>query len=224
MSEDGCETGPVTNEWASAEHAEAYLERADRLPHRSEGEAALQEILPANLGRVLDLGTGDGRLLAIVRRHCRTAECVALDFSATMLAAARDRFGNDPTVSIVEHDLALPLPKLGTFDAIVSSFVIHHLTYERKRELYEEIFARLAPGGLFCNLEHVASPTDALHAAFLRAINYDPAQEDPSNRLLDIETQLRWLREIGYVDVDCLWKWRELALLIASRPGSRVGK
>lgn len=212
----------MTNEWASAEHAEAYLERADRLPHRSEGEATLLEVLPADLRRILDLGTGDGRLLAIVRRHCKAAESVALDFSATMLAAARDRFGDNPTVSIVGHDLAQPLPELGTFDAIVSSFVIHHLTHERKRELYEEIFARLAPGGLFCNLEHVASPTSVLHVAFLRAINYDPEQEDPSNRLLDMETQLRWLREIGYVDVDCLWKWRELALLISSRPKSRV--
>jgi len=68
----------------------------------------------------------------------------------------------------------------------------------------------------------VASPTSVLHVAFLRAINYDPQQEDPSNRLLDMETQLRWLREIGYGDVDCLWKWRELALLISSRPKSRV--
>ncbi len=218
-------TNPV-NRWASAEHARDYLSRADSILHRSEGESALLEFIPATTRRILDLGTGDGRLLALVKSAlilqdegggCPGAEAVAIDFSPAMLEAVARRFAEDSSVSIITHDLDHPLPALGKFDAVVSSFAIHHLVHERKRALYTEIYGLLDPGGVFCNLEHVASPTPGLHEEFLHRIGYTVETEDPSNKLLDLETQLRWLREIGFVDVDCHWKWRELALLVGRR-------
>ena len=75
----------------------------------------------------------------------------------------------------------------------------------------------LLPGGVFCNLEHVASPSERLHHEFLKSMDIAPENDDPSNKLLDMETQLRWWREIGFTDVDCHWKWRELALLAGWR-------
>lgn len=208
----------MTNTWESAERALNYLARADTIPHRTEGEGVLLEHVPATAQRVLDVGTGDGRLLGLLKCDRPNMESVALDFSATMLEKVRSRFADDPTVTVVEHNLEQPLPDLGMFDAIVSSFAIHHLPDARKRELYAEIGDRLCPGGIFCNLEHVASPTQRLHEHFMRAIGYGPDEEDPANILLDMETQLRWLRELGLVDVDCYWKWLEMALLIGYKP------
>ncbi len=207
------------NLWASDDHARAYLLRADGIPRRREGEDALLECLPTRTRRVLDLGSGDGRLLVRVLEAAPEATGAALDFSDEMLWRLRVRFAEDPRVSVHAHDLTDPLPDMGTFDAIVSSFTIHHLPDARKRSLYEEIYATLDPGGVFCNLEHVASPTPGLHALFLDMIDVAPGDDDPSNKLLDVETQLGWLRAIGFADVDCHWKWRELALLAGVKPG-----
>jgi tRNA (cmo5U34)-methyltransferase len=214
-------TEPV-NLWTSNEHARDYLERADSISHRGEGEAALLELVPATARRILDLGTGDGRLLGLVRRELARpgqadTEAVAVDFSPTMLEAVRKRFAGEPSIRVVAHNMDEPLPALGTFDAVISSFAIHHLVHERKRALYAEIYELLNSGGVFCNLEHVASPTPRLHQEFLERIGFRVETEDPSNKLLDVETQLGWLREIGFGDVDCAWKWRELALLVGRR-------
>ncbi len=208
------------SEWQTIEHALAYLARADKLPHRTEGEKALLEQIPSNAKRVLDLGTGDGRLLALVKLNNAKVEGVALDFSDPMIEQAKKRFANDKHVTVVKDDFRNPLPakKLGCFDAIVSSLAIHHLTHPRKKQLYTEIFNLLNPQGVFCNLEHVSSATSNLHLKFLATIGWTLESEDPSNKLLDVETQVQWLREIGFVDVDCAWKWLELALLAGFKP------
>ncbi len=211
----GDDEGAMANEWKDVDHALAYLARADTIPHRTEGETALIEEVPSECRRILDLGTGDGRLLALLLLRCPEATGLAVDFSPTMIARASERFRGHDRVRVIEHDLALPLPDLGAQDVICSSFAIHHLSHERKRALYRESWDILEPGGVFCNLEHVSSPTPRLHERFLDAIE---GREDPSNILLDVETQLVWLREIGFEDVDCLWKWRELALLAGVKP------
>lgn len=208
----------MSDPYLNAAHVLKYLARADSLPHRTEGERCLLEELPARTERILDLGAGAGRLFELALAVFPDAQVTAVDFSPTMLEKLREKWGNDPRVRIVEHDLSRALPALGEFDAAISSFAIHHLEHERKRELYAEVWPLLRAGGVFCNLEHVASPTPSLHEAFYRAMNVPIEEEDSSNKLLDVETQLRWLREIGFHDVDCLWKWREMALLAGRKP------
>jgi tRNA (cmo5U34)-methyltransferase len=218
MPTQSSQSGPDVNLWSNAEHSQGYLKRADSIPHRGEGEATLLEFLPQRIGRFLDLGSGGGRLLGLVKAARPNAEAVAVDFSAAMLEVLRDACRGDAKTSIVEHDLSRTLPELGKFDAVVSSFAIHHVTHDRKRSLYREIFDVIHPGGVFLNLEHVASATDRLHEGFLAQLDLTPETEDPSNKLLDLELQLGWLREIGFTDVDCHWKWRELALLAGTKP------
>ncbi len=210
------------NEWQTAEHALAYLQRADQMPHRAAGEAALLDEVPQTVHRVLDLGAGDGRLLDLVLRARPTAVGVAVDFSPPMLERLRHRFDASGRVQVVAHNLTDPLPEIGLFDAVVSSFAIHHLDHGRKNRLFEEVWTVLQAGGVFCNLEHVASASAYGHGRFLEAMGTTPEDEDPSNKLLDVHTQLTWLRDIGFSDVDCYWKWRELALLVGRKPGGSL--
>ena len=210
---------PRENRWVDAEHARAYLAEREAIPYQRQAMTVLAEFVPTEVERVLDLGTGDGRLLALVRTARPGAAGLALDLNEHMLAAARERFAGDADVEVRAHDLEDPLPDEGPFDAIVSGFAIHHTPDEAKRSLYAETFALLRPGGALLNLEHVASPSPRLHQAFRDAIGVGDQPDDPSNLLAPIETQLQWLREIGFTDVDCHWKWRELALLGGVRPG-----
>jgi tRNA (cmo5U34)-methyltransferase len=175
--------------------------------------------LPATVERVLDLGTGDGNTLALVLAARPKATGVGLDFGEEMLRRARRRFDDDARVRLGCHDLSEPLPgDEEQFDLVVSSFAIHHCVDARKRALYGEVFDVLEAGGRFLNLEHVASATPELHVDFLAAIGKTPAEDDPSNKLVAVDTQLAWLREIGFQQVDCHWKWREVALLAGVKP------
>src|SRR5215831_16826386 len=114
---------------------------------------------------VLDVGCGDGILLQAVMQSFPVARGVALDGSPAMLEKAEIRFQDlglfSDLVDLVEADFNRPdwadrLP-IKQFDAITSGLAIHHSEDDRKRSLYSELFQLLTPGGVFINIEHVAS-------------------------------------------------------------------
>jgi tRNA (cmo5U34)-methyltransferase len=210
--------GDASKEWSQCDHALNYLTLADQIPYKKDGEQVLIDFIPHSAKRILDLGTGDDRLIKLLKtKLLKLDEAIGLDISPTMINMAKDSFKENPLVKIKEHDLSYPLPKnLGRFDVIVSGFAIHHLPHERKLTLFKEVFEMINPGGMFCNYDHVASSTIELHKQFLARPVYK--KEDQSNKLLDTEIQLKWLRDIWFTDVDCYWKWLEFALMIGVKP------
>jgi ubiquinone/menaquinone biosynthesis C-methylase UbiE len=195
--------------------------------------------------RFLDLGSGSGLLaIAILTRHPE-AKATLVDFSEPMMEAARDLLGEDTTLpSFVLADLNSPdwvneLQDEEPFDAIVSGFTIHHLPHDRKAALYRELLPLLAPGALFINVEHVASASPWLEALWNEAMidslteyherqrtgqsremitrEYGQRPDQDANVLASVETQLTWLRDAGFVDVDCAFKYFELAVLSGRR-------
>jgi tRNA (cmo5U34)-methyltransferase len=203
----------VLEEWSNPKRVSEYLSR--EIPHRETAERMLLEALPEPVRRFLDLGTGDGRLAALVRADHPHSRGVGVDASQPMLARAAERFQSDPAVELIAHDLSRPMTLTGPFDVVVSGLAIHHLEHERKRALFGEVRELLTPGGVFTNLELVASATPREHERFRRAIGRE--HDDPSDRLAGLCEQLHWLRDAGFAEVDCHFKWLELALIVAKR-------
>lgn len=198
-------------EYREPDYAAAYLAKQDAIPQREVGERLLLDFLPRGTERVLDLGCGDGRLLALVRTRFPGVSGVLIDHSPAMLEAAQARDWQGTPPQMLAHDLNDPLPDLGQFGAVVSGFAIHHLPDARKQSLYAELRGLLRPGGVLLNLEHVSSVNAAEHGRFLTVLG---GGEDPSNRLSPAWDQVAWLKEAGFSEADVAWKWLELALIV----------
>ena len=197
--------------------------------------------------RVLDLGCGDGILgAAVLERYPRTRVWFA-DFSAPMLDAARRRLSGETHARIVAADFGSTrwveaVADGRPYDVVVSGFAIHHQPDSRKRTLYREIHDMLSPGGLFLNLDHVQSPTGRIEEVFTgyfvdhlyRAAasaglqssradieaEYRARPDKKENLLSPLDAQCRWLREIGFEDVDCYFRVLELALFGGRKPAA----
>jgi tRNA (cmo5U34)-methyltransferase len=208
------------SEWRQRQWAEDWPSFREGLPHASDGERLLVEsLLPGEAERILDLGCGDGRMIAVLRDRWPATSAIGLDLSPGLVRAARERFASAAEVRIELHDLMQPLPDdMGRFDVVISALAIHHLPDERKRELFAEVFDLLQPSGVFYDFDVVASPTAELHAVSQAAFGFDAREQDPSDQPARLEDQLSWLREAGFDHVDCFWKWLELTLVGGAKP------
>jgi tRNA (cmo5U34)-methyltransferase len=177
-------------------------------------------LLDPGPARVLDLGAGTGLLSGLVADAFPGATIELLDASEPMLHEARQRLGA-ATGAVHVADMAGLLPE-APFDAVVSALAIHHLDDHHKRELFARVHGVLRPGGVFVNAEQVAAPSPALTDVYERmwvrdcqALGASEAELDGArermrhDRCVDVETQIRWLREAAFVPVDCVYKsWR----------------
>lgn len=210
---------PAARNWDDPDHARAYVAGGADLPHRAEGEAVLIESLPRQVQRVVDLGAGDGRLLAVVLAAIPGAAGIALDHNSAMLDLTRQRFAGRDDLEIVDHDLDRPLPaSLGPADAVVSALVVHHFERERRLGLAAEILTTLRPGGVFADLDLVRSASESLHDRFIELVPWERSPEKAWDRHWSVAERMALLVEAGFEHVDCVWRWRELALVVGQRP------
>lgn len=80
-------------------------------------------------GRILDIGTGPGWLLAAIQRRLKKIELVGVDISEAMVVLARRNMVQEGLGSTIELEVAaaesLPFPP-HAFDIVVSTGSLHH--------------------------------------------------------------------------------------------------
>jgi SAM-dependent methyltransferase len=97
---------------------------------------------------VLDLGCGTGTLALLVRRACPEARVVGLDVDERILAIARrkiDRAGGG--VELRQGSATAPPFAPASFDRVLTTLVLHHLTTAEKRDALAAARRLLRPGG-----------------------------------------------------------------------------
>jgi SAM-dependent methyltransferase len=234
--------------WKREDLATGFVQDRRKLIPMFEEQEELTRLLITRGGRRIrrfcDLGAGDGGFADLVMDAHPGSTCVLVDFSEPMFAAVEKRLGaRRDCWELVNADLSTSawldeLPRTERFDAVVSRLCIHHLPDERKRELYQEAFDLLQPGGLFLNWDHVAigglaeglfdeyflarmieaeQPSEHPRSAEELAILYQDSHEE--DILLDPETQCEWLRDIGFKQVEVYFKAIELAIFAGVKSG-----
>lgn len=232
-----------SSRWQTEELSQAFLEGVRAAVPASELQLSMIKKISERWCEqpraILDLGCGDGILGRLLRDRFPEAHVVFADFSEPMLDATRKKLGDSKNTSVVKADFSsadwiLAVASHQPYDIVVSGFAIHHQPDVRKQELYAEVYSQLRTGGLFLNLEHVASATPAcgqlFDEFFVDHLYAYHKQSDPTisrdhvnetyykrsdkkeNILASVDVQCDWLRRIGFVDVDCYFKAFELAL------------
>jgi tRNA (cmo5U34)-methyltransferase len=221
--------------WKDKENVKEYLETADYfIPERRTILAVLASfyesfLIDCRRKRILDLGTGDGILVRTLYEKDKNAEFIVTDGSDDMLQEAKEKLKGIPVsqfIKITFEEIINGKFKERKFDFIVSSFAIHHLTIDLKKKLFESLYDFLIDGGYFINIDATTHANEKITKWYYKIwrewiINFrnrydikekheeviEKALKKPENHYDPLEIQLKFLREIGYKDVDCHYKF-----------------
>jgi tRNA (cmo5U34)-methyltransferase len=184
--------------------------------------------------RVLDIGAGYGALAVAVLNDRPNATAICVDASAAMLNLGNERNRDlKDRISFIQGSLERSdwLKSVeGTFDAVISSRALHHFTEnQRRRHIFKEVFDLVRTGGCFINADNVRATTKSLVERYRRARDEyldrfvrestggktnlaevraaSPSTYHGPHNNGSLEEELAWLREAGFEDVDCFWKF-----------------
>jgi ubiquinone/menaquinone biosynthesis C-methylase UbiE len=134
--------------------------------------------------KVLDLGCGTGTLTVLIKQQFPGLDLTGLDGDPKVLQIAREKAFQSKLNIQWDQGMAFNLPYLSnSFDQVITSLMIHHLTTENKRKAFQEIFRVLKPSGDFFLLDF-GSPHNLTMSIVSRYMSRMEEAADNMNGLL----------------------------------------
>jgi tRNA (cmo5U34)-methyltransferase len=228
--------------WKSEEAVQRWVTEAQAQERRrAEQRRLMAVLLPFGTDdefTFLDLGAGTGAASRAILELYPHANAILADFSAQMMGAGESQL--QPFTGryrYAEFDMAAgdwPDGIPAALDAIVTSMSVHHLTDQRKQDLFTGIFGHLRPGGWYFNYDPVSTTDPVVRATWERVADFeDPeAAHKRHNRtpeqaaqwanhvryIIPLDQQLDYLRAAGFQGIDVYWKKLENVIYGGYRP------
>ena len=217
-------------------HIEFYVKAADAiLVERNRTIKIVLDLFryhfnePKNLC-LLDVGCGDGILTKNIFERYPDNNFKLLDGAITMIEKARENLqGNNFSFIHQDFEGLVESEDKIEYDFIYSANAIHHLDINGKTKLYTSFYNQMKPDGLFINIDVVLPASERSEKwqfnMWVDWINetlyknnfkdeigkyddlpsrYKNAAENQPSPLFD---QLKILKDIGFKDVDCFYKY-----------------
>ncbi|MBT2738627.1 class I SAM-dependent methyltransferase [Bacillus sp. ISL-7] len=178
---------------------------------------------------VLDIGAGTGLFSFFIKEKFPNAHITLIDLSEKMMDVSRKRFANYNDIHYVVADYT-EYKFNEKFDLIISSLSIHHLSDEEKRKLYKRMFSLLNQDGAFINADQVLGSTPLLESLYkndwknkveksgLTKQEIEAANERMElDKMATLKDQIAWLKESGFQDVDCIYKYFNFVVLFGRK-------
>lgn len=172
--------------------------------------------------RILELGCGTGNLSLYLSAYYPYAQLTLLDLSPEMLKKVAEKMTDrSNTVRYVEAGFMDAEFEPDSFDLVVASIALHHLTDNEKGDIYKRIHGWLAPGGQFRCADGVLTlPKEQAHpvvqgqwghwAKQLGAQDEEIAMwrehEVQFDHFTSLHEHFAMLDAAGFRNVDCYWK------------------
>lgn len=179
--------------------------------------------------KVLDLGAGTGLFSSFVLQKYPNAQLTLIDLSESMLNIAESRFDKVSNVQYFVGDYTtFDYPE--RYDLVISSLSIHHLLDSEKKALYHKLYSIMNRDGILVNADQVLGKTvflDSLYKAdwtnYVEHSGLAPEEISAAyertklDKMSTLDEQLSWLTEVGFSDVDCMYKYYNFVVMYARK-------